>query len=168
MMGARRQPVTQALRQFVLPHDRRIAELSGQTFGDAYRDGLLNDTEAVFDSEPPITAVLAAESSGLALLERIQRAHFIEGRRIAEREVLESMAADIGLDRLQFATAFEQQAGWATQKHVQQSRDLLHAVGGAGFPTFALESKGTWTVVDSSRYLGRVPEWIEALKRLAE
>jgi len=168
MMGPRRQPVTPALRQFVLPHDRRIAELSGQTFGAAYQDGLLNDTGAVFDSEPPITAVLAADSMGLAMLERIQWAHFIEGRRIAEREVLESLAADIGLDGVHFAAAFDLHSGPATQKHVQQSRDLLHAMGGVGFPTFVFEFEGTWRVVDSSLYLGHVPEWIEALKKLPE
>ncbi|MBE1008635.1 DsbA family protein, partial [Escherichia coli] len=48
-------------------------------------------TSAVFDSAPPTAAVLAAEALdglGAAMLARIQRAHYVEGRRIAERPVL--------------------------------------------------------------------------------
>jgi putative protein-disulfide isomerase len=37
MTGVRRQQVTPELRAFVQPHDERIAHLSGQPFGSAYR-----------------------------------------------------------------------------------------------------------------------------------
>ncbi len=87
MAGASRQTVSATLRNYVMPHDRRIAALTGQQFGDAYFNGLLHDQGALFDSEPPISAVLAAESlagRGLDLLARIQIAHYVEGRRIAE------------------------------------------------------------------------------------
>ena len=100
MAGSNRQPVTDALRRYVMPHDERIAGLSGQPFGADYFDGLLRDGGAVFDSEPPTTAILAAENlagRGLDLLKRIQRAHYVEGRRIADPAVLE-LAAEIGLD----------------------------------------------------------------------
>ena len=71
MAGSNRQPVTDALRRYVMPHDERIAGLSGQPFGADYFDGLLRDGGAVFDSEPPTTAILAAENlagRGLDLL----------------------------------------------------------------------------------------------------
>jgi putative protein-disulfide isomerase len=162
MMGARRQPVTPALRQFVMPHDRRIAELSGQPFGEAYREGLLNDAGTVFDSQPPITAILAAEESGhgLAMLDRIQRAHYVEGRRIADRAVLGTLAVDIGLAG--FEAAYERCSGAVTQQHVDNSRALLQRVGGAGFPTFAYESGGAWLQLESASYFGRVEEWRSA------
>ncbi|KAG1388931.1 hypothetical protein G6F59_015749 [Rhizopus arrhizus] len=73
MTGSNRQPVTDALRRYVMPHDERIAGLTGQAFGEDYFDGLLRDTGAVFDSEPPTTAVLAADTlagRGLDLLKR--------------------------------------------------------------------------------------------------
>ena len=100
MAGSNRQPVTDALRRYVMPHDERIAGLSGQPFGADYFDGLLRDGGAVFDSEPPTTAILAAENlagRGLDLLKRIQRAHYVEGRRIADPAVLRELAAEIGL-----------------------------------------------------------------------
>lgn len=51
----------------------------------------LRDSGAVFDSAPPTTAVLAADAvagRGLDLLARIQTAHYVEGRRIADAAVL--------------------------------------------------------------------------------
>lgn len=58
--GSNRREINSQWRSYVLPHDRRIAELSGQPFGDGYFNGLLNDQGAVLDSEPPISAILAA------------------------------------------------------------------------------------------------------------
>ena len=90
MTGANRQKVSPQLRNYVMPHDRRIAEYSGQPFGEAYFEGLLRDHSAVFDSAPPIAAVLAAEQMagrGLELLGRLQSAHYVEGRRIADESV---------------------------------------------------------------------------------
>ena len=53
MAGPNRQPVTPELRQFVLKHDVRIAELSGQPFGQDYREGLLRRTVAVLRPSGP-------------------------------------------------------------------------------------------------------------------
>lgn len=64
MTGNNRRQITDEWRNYVIPHDKRIAELTGQTFGEAYFNGLLRDTTAVMDSEPPITAILAAEALG--------------------------------------------------------------------------------------------------------
>ena len=78
MSGANRQRVSPQLRNYVIPHDRRIAEYTGQPFGEAYFEGLLRDHSAVFDSTPAIAAVMAAEAidgGGLRLLGRLQTAH---------------------------------------------------------------------------------------------
>jgi putative protein-disulfide isomerase len=37
-------------------------------------------------------------------------------------------------------------------------------VGGAGFPTFALEREGAFTLLPSGQFLGRPPEWREFLR----
>jgi putative protein-disulfide isomerase len=100
MSGANRKAVSPQLRNYVMPHDRRIAEYTGQPFGEAYFEGLLRDDTAVFDSTPPIAAVLAAEhiaGRGLELLGRLQTAHYVEGRRIADEAVLFELAKEIGM-----------------------------------------------------------------------
>ncbi len=171
MTGARRQAVTPQLRQFVLAHDERIARLSGLPFGDGYRDGLLRDAGAVFDSEPPITAILVADvlaGRGLDLLQRIQRAHYVEGRRIADAAVLAELAADIGLEPAAFAARFDGLRGAATAEHIARSRALLAQAGGQGFPTFVLEEGAALRRIDISPFIGQVERWRDWLDRNVE
>lgn len=52
MSGANRRQIDTQWRSYVMPHDKRIAELTGQTFGDNYFNQLLNDTSAIMDSTP--------------------------------------------------------------------------------------------------------------------
>lgn len=168
MTGARRQMVTPQLREFVMPHDKQIAQLTGQRFGEAYFNGLLRDTTAVFDSAPPIAAILAAEQlggRGLDLLAQLQVAHYVEGRRIADRAVLIEVAQTIGLGRDDFAAALDRQTDEAVQAHIRETRQLMDQVGAQGFPTFALEANGTLQIVDIASYLGRPQElqaWLRA------
>lgn len=166
MTGSRRQQVSPQLRDYVIPHDQRIAQLTGQPFGDAYFEGLLRDHEAVFDSEPPIAAVLAADAiadRGLDLLACIQTAHFVEGRRIAEPSVMIELAEEIGLEKAAFATAFDATTGATLQAHFNESRALLAQAGGGGFPTFVLERDGRLSPLDTGAYSGRPDAWREYL-----
>lgn len=162
MTGPNRQQVSENLRNYVMPHDRRISQMSGQPFGEAYFDGLLRDTGAVFDSAPPITAILAAqklESRGLDMLARIQRAHYVEGRRVADEQVLQAVAVELGLDAALFEAAYGELVGTPTDEHIAQSRKLLSRVGGQGFPTFVIERQGQFQVLDVGAYLGDVAGW---------
>ncbi len=162
MTGSNIQPVSDALRRYVMPHDERIAGLTGQEFGPDYFDGLLRDNGAVFDSAPPTTAILAAETlagRGLDLLKRLQRAHYVQGLRIADPAELQRLAEDIGLDADAFRAAYAAAEGDATARHIAQSRALLTRVGGSGFPTLALERDGAYTLLEPSRYLGRPSQW---------
>ncbi|RAS26443.1 DsbA family protein [Paraburkholderia bryophila] len=170
LAGSQRRRVTPQWRDYVMPHDRRIAELTGQPFGAAYFDGLLRDEHAMMDSEPPITAALAAQAvaaRGLDMIHRQQRAHYEEGKRISDPAVLHELAVEIGLPADEFRAAFAQHSGATTQQHIDASRRLLDEVGGHGFPTFALEdAQGRVGVVDIRAYLGRPVEWAHELARL--
>jgi putative protein-disulfide isomerase len=133
---------------------------------DAYFDGLLRDGGAVFDSEPPIAALLAAEQlagRGADLLARLQTAHYVEGRRIADPAVLTELAADLGLDREAFSRALAAAQDTAVHAHIEASRALLQRLGGQGFPTLALEVDGEFRRVDANAFLGqpqRFADWL--------
>ena len=168
MTGARRQAVTPQLRDFVKPHDARIAQLSGQRFGQGYLDGLLYDTDAVFDSAPPTAAMLAAEAiagRGLEMLAQLQIAHYVEGRRIADRAVLVDVAVALGLDAETFAEALDRQSGEAVQAHIDETRAFMAQVGAQGFPTFVLETREGFQIVDFAGYLGRPQDLQDWLRR---
>jgi len=172
MAGAARRRVDAQWREFVLPHDQRIAQLSGQPFGAAYFDGLLRDTSAVLDSEPPIRAILAAEElagRGFDLLHALQKAHYVRGLRIAETAVLQQVATEIGLDASAFAQVLAHVSHERFHAHITHSRNLLAKVGGRGFPTIVLHVQGEApTTLELGSYLGRPQALAEHLaKRVA-
>jgi putative protein-disulfide isomerase len=168
MAGAGRQAVTPQLRDYVTPHDQHIAALTGQLFGDAYRDGLLRDTTAIFDSEPPIAAMLAAETlagRGLDMAERLQVAHYVEGRRTGDTATLLAVAAEIGLDAAAFADALSAQSSEAVQRHIRETRHFMRQVGASGFPSFVLETGDSRQLLDLSAFLGRpdaLADWLRS------
>jgi len=164
MTGANRRAISPQWREYVMPHDRRIAELTGQPFGEPYFEGLLRDTGAVMDSEPPTTAILAAEAlragGGLDMVHRLQRAHYVDGRRIADADVLTALAVELGFDAEAFASAFARLSGEATSQHIAASRQLLQRAGGQGFPTFVLtQADGPASRIDIGPWLGRAEDW---------
>ena len=167
MTGSNRRRMAPEWRNYVLPHDRRIAQMTGQPFGDAYLNGLLNDTTAMMDSEPPTTAILAAEAlagKGHAMLHRLQSAHYVDGLRIADRAVLVALAQELGLDGAAFDTQYGLLAGAPTASHIAASRALLAKAGGQGFPTFVLDDgNGGLGQIDVGAYLGQAGKWTAML-----
>lgn len=145
-------------RRYIQQADARIARMSGQPFGEAYLSGLLLDPDLLLESRPTIAAVLAAQSldadKALAMLKGIQHAHYEEGRRVVDLEVLADIAAACGLDRGAFTAAL---ARIPVDAHITETRQLMHRVGSAGFPTFVLEIDGEWSSVPSQRFAGDAP-----------
>jgi putative protein-disulfide isomerase len=167
MAGPNRRRVTAQFRSFVAHHDQRIAQISGQKFGERYTERLLRDTSAVLDSEPPISAVLAADqmaSRGLDMLARLQVAHYVEGRRIADPAVLVCVAMELGLVAPLFENTLTRVEGEPTRRHISESRALLERVGAQGFPTFALEADGRFSVIDVGAHFGHPQQWLAWLR----
>jgi putative protein-disulfide isomerase len=167
MSGSRRQAVTPALRDYVMPHDQRIASLTGLSFGQDYFDGLLRDETAVFDSTPPIAAILLAEQLGLpalAMLSLLQRAHYQRGLRIADPAVLAKLAGEQGLDAAVFADRLAQ-AMQQADAHIQHSRSLMQQYRLQGFPSLLLERDGQWQRLDVSPWLGQADAFATALQQ---
>ncbi|AZZ94241.1 DsbA family protein [Hahella sp. KA22] len=168
MIGANRQPVNESLRRYVMPHDQRIQALTGQPFGDAYFNGLLRDQDAVFDSEPPIRAVLAAESLGgdaLAMLHRLQQAHYVEGERIADLATLTRLAQSIGLDGERFTAQMSVNASSAAA-HIQATRREMTRLSLRGYPSLALIIDGSVVPVTVGPYLGKPDAFAAHLEAL--
>ena len=167
MAGTARQLMSPQLSEFIRQHDARAAAMTGQPYGDAYTNGLLRDPTVLLDSEPPTTAILAVQAAakrGADMLVRVQKAHWVEGRRIAERAVLVELAADIGVSREAFDDSFDSLSGAAVQAHMNESRRLLERVGGQGFPTFVLERNGQLDMLDFARYLTQPDGWRAAIE----
>lgn len=156
-----------AMRQHIRTADGRIGEMSGQVFGEAYLDGLLADPATVYDSRPPIAAILVMESlqagSGPAMLKAIQHAHYRDGRRVVEPAVLAELAAGLGVTRDAFDAAFEKTRGDATHEHLAETHRFMQDVGAQGFPTFVLQRGDSLTRLRHERCYGDPAAFARAL-----
>lgn len=166
-IGPMAQPVSDAWQAMSMQHDARIAQITGQPFGTAYTEGLLNDRSAVLDSEPPITAMLAADElggRGLDMLLQLQRAHYVDGLHIASEAVLVSLAGQLGLPGERFRKTLRQLSGPMVQRHMQAGRGLMEKLGAPGYPSFVVEAGGQFKRLTTGAYLGRPTEFAEHLK----
>ncbi|GAA5232947.1 DsbA family protein [Verticiella sediminum] len=170
LTGPTRRQVDRAWREYVLPHDQHIARLTGQRFGDGYFTGLLYDEGAVLDSAPPAAAVLAATTLGRGhdMLAAVQRAHFVDGQRVAAPGVLAEIACMLGLDPDAYAAAYEDMAGVPVIAHIAEARARLAAAGGQGFPCAVLAVTGRpERLLQLGPFLGRPEAWRDYLAACA-
>nr|WP_281419286.1 DsbA family protein [Marinobacterium ramblicola] len=164
----RGQAIAPAMRRHIIASDRRIGQLTGQPFGDAYLNGLLQDAATVLNSLPPITAIRAVAALGadpLAMQAAIQHAHYVDGCRVSELDTLVELAAGLGLEAEPFRSAFSQQSE-SVMAHIDETRRMLDANGGGGFPTLLLETEGGLRRLEVSSYYGQPERWTQFLHTL--
>lgn len=163
-LGERRQPMGQALRDYVRPHDERIQALTGQPFGERYFNELLLRDGLLLDSEQPIRAILAMSalgSKGLTLLHRIQQSHYRDGIWIGSLEHLNSLAAEQGIDAAVFADAYQNVdlAG-----HLVDSQGWMRRLGGQGYPTLGLVQGDKVTRLSAASFLGEPAAFVRQIQ----
>ena len=152
------------LREYLMTHDERIAQISGQPFGEGYTNNLLSNAQAVLDSEPPIRAILAAQTlseKGSDYLHALQIAHFIEGREISRRDTLLDIASALGLAHDEFERTFEQTD---VQTHLHSTRQWMSAWHIQGFPNFLLQHNEQWLRIAHSDFYGRPQAFSQQLR----
>jgi putative protein-disulfide isomerase len=165
LVGPRRRRMDEEFRHLIRFHEQRMHQLSGQPFGAPYTEGLLRDPSVVYDSGPPTAAILAAEAlagRGAEMYAAIQRAHYVEGRKTMDVDVLASLAAELGVVRAAFHAQWDIEAA-RVEHHYAETRTWLARVGGQGYPTLAIEAAGRLQRVDHSAWYGRPDEFVEAV-----
>lgn len=167
-LGSRRQPMGEALRDYVRPHDQRIEALTGQHFGERYFNELLLREGSLLDSEQPIRAVLAVTAlggDGLAMLHRIQQSHYRDGLWIGEPAFLATLAAEQGIAADAFQQAYLQAP---LLPHLAASQGWMQRLGGQGYPTLGIEREGKLERIEINQYLGEpellIPRLLRAIK----
>ena len=155
-------------RAYIRQNDARIAELTGLAFGAAYLDGLLADAATVFWSSPTIAAVLAAgtmeKGADLRTMHAIQRAHYVDGRRVVETPVLVEVARSVGLAEDAFLHTFQ---GAPVDEHIAQTRRWMQQLGLRGFPGIILEHGGTLARVQHETFYRRPDAFLHAVRAIA-
>jgi predicted DsbA family dithiol-disulfide isomerase len=114
--------------------DAQLREV-GKTVGIDFRHDLMTRTPNTFDAH---RLIWLAGQQGVqdAVVERLFRGYFSEGRNIGDRTVLSELAGDAGLNRSQAAAFLESNAGTA---EVAAEEEIAKRAGLNGVPAFALD-----------------------------
>ena len=124
-----------AMKNMLRGHWEHVSQASGQPFTQA----LFKRDDFVYDTEPACRAVVVARSQApelaLSVMRAIQTAFYRDGRDVTRGDVLADIAAETGLPRDQFITA------WNSHEAQDAARaDFTNAqrLGVQGFPTLAM------------------------------
>ncbi|MES2339189.1 MAG: DsbA family protein [Pseudomonadota bacterium] len=139
----------------ILTADRAIADATGATFSDAYRDRLLGGGDIRIDSGPATLALTAvartAPDRELASLGRIQRARYRDGQDIADVAVLVALLRGEGLDEVAadlIGAAPDLHA--ANRQRLERAAAIMRRHGLRGVPALLRVAGGTLTPVDTN------------------
>jgi putative protein-disulfide isomerase len=171
LSGNKAKTMSPEWRDFVRPHEERIHVYSKQQFGDPYVRGVQEHQDLRLDSSPPIAAMLVAQElsgRGVEMLKRLQTAYYVEGKAIAERDVIADIASELGYERETFVAHLDGVLNTDLEQHITESKELLHTLGAHGVPAFVVEIDGTMHTLDFGLYIARpalFKEDIEVLLR---
>lgn len=141
--GAR--PMDADFANYAWSNDQRIAQLTGQSFTECYRESVLGDTQQFFDSGPAtvaLTAVsLTAPEKELDALKVIQRARFVEGQDITDLQTLVSILDSIALNDAA-AMLSNKNTDFLHANHIRiaKAQSLMREFNARGVPTFIADN----------------------------
>ncbi|THU04148.1 DsbA family protein [Lampropedia puyangensis] len=152
--GAGARPMDAEFSHYAWTNDQRIERLTGQSFSHLYRQQVLGNHQAMFDSGPAtmaLTAVaLTAPNQEWQVLKTIQQARYVHGQDITDVHTLEALLKATGhaaaADLLQARPPELLDTYKSRTTHAQH---ILRTVGARGVPTFVLQSNDQYRQVPS-------------------
>ncbi|MGC9422796.1 DsbA family protein [Vibrio sp.] len=157
-----RSELAAEFRAHILEADQQISLVTGQVFGEAYRSRIASQQPLIVDSYLTAQAIIAAEALqglGLAMLKKIQQAHYQRGLTVAEPEVLAQLASQLGIEHDKWHNAM-QQAKSDLPATIANSQQLMAQYQLRGFPSMMIElANGQWRSVQPSVYYGKLDQW---------
>lgn len=150
--------------RMALAYDKRIGQLTGQEFSQAYVENVLMSPTEVLSSDVTAQAAALVRDQGatveLELANRLQRARYVDGTTAADRtHVIEALVdagigRDIAEDKLGSPALLAE-----AERTAHKAERLMTAAGASGVPLLIFETDGVQRVVDLSAFYQR-PETI--------
>jgi putative protein-disulfide isomerase len=146
--------------KLALQYDRRIQQLTGQKFSDAYVENILGNPNEVLESGLTAQAAALVHDQGakaeLKLAQALQKARYVAGISAANSDLVRKVLAEFGVGR-----ALDEGKGPA-RKISAEAAKLQASAGAQGVPTLLQHTGGKTTQVNISTYYD-LPEEIAAL-----
>lgn len=158
--GANAHRMGDGFGRMALSYDRRIQQLTGQKFSDAYVQAVLGDPDEVLDSSLTAQAAALVHDQGakaeMALMHQLQKARYIGGKSASDVRAVRGALSEFNVSAplargIEEATRISAEAAFLQARH-----------GAQGVPTLLQQLNGKTTPINLSNYFGN-PEDISAL-----
>jgi len=139
-------------------NDQRIAQMSGQSFSEAYRKFVLGDRQQFFDSSAAtmaLTAVMLTNSKReFYTLKAIQHARYIDGKDVTSLPILTSILKNLELeDAAMMLEANDETLIEANRTRITKAQALMHEFSANGVPTFIAQTEEKrWQIPTNALY----------------
>ena len=168
--GARRMDAQFAA--YAWSNDQRIQQLTGQPFSQRYRDEVLGQQQAMFNSGPAtlaLTAVaLTAPERELDALQAFQQARYVDGRDTSALAVLVEILQSLGLGAAAARLSAPDSALLAAmQTRMDQAQAEMRAFGAQGVPTVIVSDAAGRRLLRSGALYGDLKPLLAELKAAA-
>ena len=134
-----------AFAEYAWSNDQRIAQRTGQSFTEAYRQQVLGRTGSPFDSAAATLALTAASLTApqreMSTLRMLQQARYVQGLDICDAAVVASLLREQGLDAAADLLA-SGNAGLqaANIVRIEKALSLMERLGAQGVPHLVVHS----------------------------
>jgi putative protein-disulfide isomerase len=144
--GDERQ-MTPDFAAYAWQNDQRIAEMTGQTFSETYREKVLGNPEGRFDSTAATRAVTAVHltepARELEALHRIQSLRYVEGGDNTDPAELLRVLRDLGMDEaVALLEADGPEIDDAVERRKAMAQQLMDGLGIRGVPALVRLQEG--------------------------
>jgi len=139
-------------------NDQKIAQMTGQSFTEAYRKHVLGDRQQYIDSSASTMALTAVMLTNpkreFETLKAIQRARYVDGKDVTSLSLLANLLKTLDLEGAAImleandATLLE-----ANRTRVTKAQAFMHEFRANGVPTFIAQSEEKrWQIPTNSLY----------------
>jgi putative protein-disulfide isomerase len=135
------RPMTPDFAEYAWKNDRKIHELTGQTFSQAYREKVLGDFDTTFDSGPATLALAAVQlfepELALKALHALQAARWVDGRDVTSEAICADVLRELGCAEPTVAAylAEDDPVIELLNQRAELARNLMSHVHARGVPT---------------------------------
>jgi len=166
--GSRIAPYS-TMKNYIHGAYKRVEDMTGAKFGQAYLHDLLASSDKLMNSEPPSRALVTFRTflpeQVVLYAHELQKKQYVEGRDFNDTSVYEELATKFGISPEAFMERFNSDE----MKHqTQQDFQWSQNAGVKGFPTVVMKTEaGYYLVSNGFRPLDEVERVIDSILTVA-
>lgn len=170
--GANAPALADGFKHHAWSYDQRIAQLTGQPFSEAYRQGVLErETEAINSWMSAVAAAAVREQgphAEQAVAQALQQARFVEGRPVSDLSpLIDALCAQgIAPDRAHHALFEDESLRRSAKQAQEEAASLMATVGARGVPTLLAETDGAYRPIELAAFYDKPERIAETIKTL--